>query len=473
MKTQIAGGARTDPNLSSKHSTSEDRGLAKPRKLLVFAHTPPPHHGQSYMVQLMLDAFGGDTRRRRKSEIRNLKPCPNRSALELNGSEIECYHINARMSDDMEDIGGIRPGKILRLLKYCAQAVGYRFRYGVTTLYYVPAPAKKSAIVRDWLVMLLVRPFFRRTILHWHAFGLGHWATGTTEHPADGLSNPPPLLFGCYEKPARWLTRKLIGRADLSIVLTEYNCADAGFFQPKKIAVVPNGIPDPCPDFEQTVLPLRQSRLAARRALLSGQSAIRDPQSAIFRVLFLAHCTREKGLFNTLDAVALANSQLSTFNYQLRIHLTVAGSFLSDSERAEFNTRIAQPDLSAAIDHQSTINSSVSYVGFVSGAEKARLLRECDCLCSFSHHETFGLNVAEAMAFGMQAALTPIGAYQELFAATCSVAASRSVNSYADAIMSLLAANPSPVKVRNEFLNRFSADGYERRIRAITILSEL
>ncbi len=24
-------------------------------KLLVFAHTPPPHHGQSYMVQLMLN----------------------------------------------------------------------------------------------------------------------------------------------------------------------------------------------------------------------------------------------------------------------------------------------------------------------------------------------------------------------------------------------------------------------------------
>jgi hypothetical protein len=29
-------------------------------KLLVFAHTPPPHHGQSYMVKLMLDGFGGD-----------------------------------------------------------------------------------------------------------------------------------------------------------------------------------------------------------------------------------------------------------------------------------------------------------------------------------------------------------------------------------------------------------------------------
>ncbi len=35
-------------------------------KLLVFAHTPPPHHGQSYMVKLMLDGFGGDVRRRGK-----------------------------------------------------------------------------------------------------------------------------------------------------------------------------------------------------------------------------------------------------------------------------------------------------------------------------------------------------------------------------------------------------------------------
>lgn len=27
-------------------------------KLLVFTHIPPPHHGQSYMVRLMLAAFG-------------------------------------------------------------------------------------------------------------------------------------------------------------------------------------------------------------------------------------------------------------------------------------------------------------------------------------------------------------------------------------------------------------------------------
>lgn len=56
-------------------------------KLLVFAHTPPPHHGQSYMVQLMLEGLGGD----RRKQGRSSPPNP--------GAErgIECYHVNARV----------------------------------------------------------------------------------------------------------------------------------------------------------------------------------------------------------------------------------------------------------------------------------------------------------------------------------------------------------------------------------------
>ena len=53
-------------------------------KLLVFAHTPPPHHGQSYMVQLMLQGFGGDARRR--------------PANAGSPRGIDCYHVNARFS---------------------------------------------------------------------------------------------------------------------------------------------------------------------------------------------------------------------------------------------------------------------------------------------------------------------------------------------------------------------------------------
>jgi len=31
-------------------------------KLVLFAHKPPPHHGQSYMVELLLNALGGSER---------------------------------------------------------------------------------------------------------------------------------------------------------------------------------------------------------------------------------------------------------------------------------------------------------------------------------------------------------------------------------------------------------------------------
>src|SRR5271166_4035118 len=133
-------------------------------KLIVFAHTPPPHHGQSYMVQLMLNGFGGDHRRRGAPTSEPSSPYG-----------ITCYHVNAQVSKELEDIGDFRLGKLFLLIGYCIQAVWCRWRYGVTTLYYIPAPGKPSALYRDWLVMFLCRPFFKRIILHWHAAGLAKW----------------------------------------------------------------------------------------------------------------------------------------------------------------------------------------------------------------------------------------------------------------------------------------------------------
>ncbi|HEX7652068.1 MAG TPA: hypothetical protein VF607_01095, partial [Verrucomicrobiae bacterium] len=115
-------------------------------KLLVFAHTPPPHHGQSYMVQLMLEGFGGDTRR-------GAAPAP--------AYGIECYHVNARFSRGLEDIGEFQGAKLLLIFWFCLQAIWLRHRYGVDNLYYVPAPGKRVALYRDWLVMFICRPFFK------------------------------------------------------------------------------------------------------------------------------------------------------------------------------------------------------------------------------------------------------------------------------------------------------------------------
>src|SRR2546430_770015 len=211
-------------------------------KLLVFAHTPPPHHGQSYMVQLMLAGFGGDCRSAAK-----------KSASEGESFDIDCYHVNARLSQKLEDIGDLRIGKFILLIGYCAQAIWCRFRHGVTNFYYIPAPGKRSALYRDWMVMLLCRPFFKRIILHWHAAGLAKW------------------LETVVQMRSRSLTYHFMKQVDLSIVLSRYNRADAEKLFSQDIKVVSNGIPDPCPEVARQVQPHRQARSVARKKLLAAE----------------------------------------------------------------------------------------------------------------------------------------------------------------------------------------------------------
>src|SRR5437870_4639647 len=98
-------------------------------KLVVFAHTPPPFHGQSYMVRLMIEGLGGD--------------CRNNSASvrgKWQTDAIRCFHVNAQFSSNLSDVGSFQVLKILRLIKYCLEAIWYRFRYGADTFYYIPAP---------------------------------------------------------------------------------------------------------------------------------------------------------------------------------------------------------------------------------------------------------------------------------------------------------------------------------------------
>jgi len=341
-------------------------------KLLVFAHTPPPHHGQSYMVQLMLGGFGGD---RRKTAGR----------AEKNAFGIECYHVNARFSRTLEDVGEFQGWKIFLILFYCLQAVWLRFRYGVKNFYYVPAPGKRVALYRDWLVMFLCRPFFQNVILHWHAAGLAKW------------------LETSATISSRTATYRLFRPVDLSVVLSRYNIGDAEKLLSRRICVVDNGVADPCPDFAESLLPRRTARFEARRRLLAGgtlqpseiKAAGGDPQ--VMKVLFLAHCMREKGLFDALEGVVLANAQLQQINSPLRLELTVAGEFVNPQDQADFDQRVT------ALASETGGQTQVNYLGFVSGPAKARAFAESDCFCfpTFYHAESFGLVVVEAMAFGL------------------------------------------------------------------------
>ena len=301
---------------------------------------------------------------------------------------IQCYHVDARFSDTLEDIGSFRLGKFFLLLRYCMQAIWLRIRHGVHAFYYVPAPGKRAALIRDWVVMLLCRPFFKHFIHHWHAVGLGDW-----------LAREGTWI-------ERRLTHWLLGKPSLGMALAIPSMRDALWFRSRDVELVPNGIPDPCPDFESAVLPERKRRLENRIALANSGTPNLTDEARIFRVLFLANIVRDKGILDTLEGVAIANAQLRQVSSPFQIHLTVAGPIPDESEELAFKKRIQKPDLEGA----------VTFAGFVSGEAKQTLLRGSDCLCfpTYYHAEGFPLVVIEAMAAGMAVVATRWRALPEI-----------------------------------------------------------
>ena len=377
------------------------------------------------MVQLMLEGMGGDRRRARHRE----------AATHGAARGIECYHVNSRVSQKLEDIGGFRFSKLLLIVGYCLQAIWYRFRYGAENFYYVPAPGKSSALYRDWLVLLLCRPFFKRVILHWHASGLAKWLETTAM------------------MRSRVLTYFAAKQVDLSIVLSKYGRTDADKLYPLRVAVVGNGIPDPCPDFIGRLLPRRRARLQARRLLMLGQpvppelAAVAGPEPQVFRVLFLGHCTRDKGLFEAVEGTLLARQELVARHSPIELRLVVAGQFVHPDEEAEFQQLC-----------QGENREGVSYEGFVSGDTKRRWLEEADGFCFPSYIESFGLVLVEAMAFGLPIVATNCGAMPEVLPPGYpGLVAVRDAGQVADALVELTTAAPFE-ELRRRFETCFTVE---------------
>jgi glycosyltransferase involved in cell wall biosynthesis len=346
-------------------------------KLLIFAHTPPPYHGQSVAVKLMLEHFGGD---RRKAKFRQ-QP--------LNQYGIECYHVNARFSKHLEDVGELQFGKILLVLFYCIQAIWCRFRYGVDNFFYIPAPGKPIAVYRDWLVMLICRPFFKRIIFNWRAAGLAKW------------------LETSVQIQVRSFTYHRMKDADLSIVLSSFSRIDAEKLMARKVAVVAGGISDPCPEFETEILPRHRARIEARKKILAGDFLTRNEADKIINVIFIALCIREKGVYDSIEGVALANEKLAAEESPLRFKLTLIGPLASDAEEKNLREFVRRRNL----------DNAVTILGFVSDERKRKELQDADLFCFPSYHVAEGqpASLMDAFAYGLPSVTTRWRAIPEMF----------------------------------------------------------
>ncbi len=350
-------------------------------KLLVLAQTPPPVHGQSAMVRILVDG--------------------------LPARGLALHHVNFALSRDAADIGAWRPGKVLAVLAGCLRAIAGRFRHGCDTLYYVPAPpGKRGALWRDWVVMLLCRPFFPRLVLHWHAPGLGAWLA----------TRPVPLELE--------VTRWLLGRADLSLVLAPSLRDDAARLHARRVAVVANGIADP------------------------GVPAVKETHPApSTQVLFLGLCSEEKGLFDAADAVLAAN-RVQPSAPAPAFRLMAAGAFANAEARARFDR------LAAAHPGQ------LKFVGPVGGEQKWRLFHTSDCLCLPTHYPAEGqpLVLLEALACDLPVIASRWRAIPETLPPVATLVPPQDVAALAAALLQVPQARPPVGALRAHFLAHFTVE---------------
>jgi glycosyltransferase involved in cell wall biosynthesis len=170
------------------------------------------------------------------------------------------------------------------------------------------------------------------------------------------------------------------------------------------------------------------------------------------KVLYLAHCTHEKGLFDALEGVRLANLEFSAKGVPLRARLLVAGTFVIEGEKKRFDALLAQPG------HEGLCE----YFGFASGDLKSRLLSEADLFAfpTYYQNENQPVNLIEAMAFGLPILTTRWRSIPELFPENyCGLVPVRQPAAVARAILEVMESETGH-GFRKTFLRNFTIQSH-------------
>lgn len=167
-------------------------------RVLVVGQTPPPYHGQSIMIKMLLDG-------------------------ELPG--VELYHVRMAFSDNMSQVGRFGFGKLIHLFFVIVSIYYFRFRYGIRVLYYPPAGPNLVPLLRDIAILLSTRWLFAKTIFHFHACGVSE-------------------LISRLPSPIQWLAKIALSRPAAAIQLSELTAADPKSLSARRIYTIPNAAHD-------------------------------------------------------------------------------------------------------------------------------------------------------------------------------------------------------------------------------------
>jgi glycosyltransferase involved in cell wall biosynthesis len=298
------------------------RSAAKPA-VLVVGQTPPPYHGQAMMIEALVTA---------------------------DLDRLRLFHVRLALSPSVQAVGRFEVRKVLHVMAVAARAIRLRFRHGIRILYYSPAGPNLVPVLRDLLLLSLLRPFFPRTIYHFHAAGLSEFLQSR------------PRWF-------RSLARAVYGRPDGAIQTSELNPSDGLFFQARRLAVIPNGLED--------------------KALPGGSS--REPGERT-HILFVGMLAESKGVMVLLEAARIL----------ARDHRDFSVWFMGQFTSAAFE------QTARGFRRGHGLDDLVSFLGPLIGDAKWERFRQSDILCfpSFYESESFGNVAVEGMMFGLPVVAT-------------------------------------------------------------------
>lgn len=289
------------------------------KKVLVIGQTPPPYGGQAMMTQRLIDAqFDG----------------------------LEIFHVRMNFSKDVKSIGKFAFSKIIHLFEVVRASIKTARKHQISTLYYMPVGNSMVPLIRDILILLCIRPFFREVIFHFRAAGAGMF-----------VDQQGPIL----KKIARYVYRN----PDLAIHLSANNPDDGGYFGAKETRVIANGLEDAAAPF----LPI-----------------IRSSQGPV-KLLYVGLLKISKGVFTILEAAKILKAE------GLDFHVTFVGKFYTEESKEKL---LKYCETEGLEEH-------VEFAGVKVGNEKWAYFQEADIFCfpSYFESESFGNVVVEAMMFGL------------------------------------------------------------------------